>query len=353
MKKRRSVLVIEDDPDIAGLVELHLRDLDCATDIAADGTRGLEFAESNDYDLIVLDLMLPGLDGLEICKRVRAGSRGHVPILMLTAKSTELDRILGLEVGADDYLTKPFSILELVARAKALFRRVEQLAKPDSAEPESITHADLSIDRARRRVTVAGHQVQLTAKEFDLLYHFASHPGRVFTRSQLLDEVWGYAHEGYEHTVNSHINRLRAKIEPDPARPRFIETVWGRRRLARVHGSRNAGDDQRHRLLGPQQGESEQDVLRRCLRCRQRGQHPELQSHSGSAVRQRRRPGDQRRRGHSDHQSGHQSRFAAALRLAQPGDEGQGQARQRVGRRSREGTRRNRVPDASCSARRR
>lgn len=227
MRAGRRVLVIEDDPDIAQLVELHLRDLNCTTEIAGDGDQGLERAENADYDLVVLDLMLPGLDGLEICKRIRAGSRGNVPILMLTAKSTELDRILGLEVGADDYLTKPFSILELVARAKALFRRVEELDKPAPAAPDSITHAGLSIDRARRRVAVDGTEVKLTAKEFDLLYHFAARPGMVFTRSQLLDQVWGYAHEGYEHTVNSHINRLRAKIEPDPAKPRYIETVWG------------------------------------------------------------------------------------------------------------------------------
>ena len=227
MRNARRVLVIEDDPDIAGLVELHLRDLNCTTEIAADGDRGLERAQSGEHDLIVIDLMLPGLDGLEICKRIRAGEHGHVPILMLTAKSTELDRILGLEVGADDYLTKPFSILELVARAKALFRRVEQLEKPTAAEPDTITHAGLSIDRSRRRVTVDGAEVNLTAKEFDLLFHFAARPGRVFTRNQLLDQVWGYAHEGYEHTVNSHINRLRAKNESDPAKPRFIETVWG------------------------------------------------------------------------------------------------------------------------------
>ncbi len=227
MSNGRRVLVIEDDLDIARLVELHLRDLNCTTEIAADGDRGLERAERNDYDLVILDLMLPGLDGLEICKRIRAGARGKVPILMLTAKSTEIDRILGLEVGADDYLTKPFSILELVARAKALFRRVEQLDRPSPTAPDSIRHASLSIDRAQRRVSVGGAEVKLTAKEFDLLYHFASRPGMVFTRSQLLDQVWGYAHVGYEHTVNSHINRLRAKIEPDPTKPRFIETVWG------------------------------------------------------------------------------------------------------------------------------
>ncbi|MDH3254984.1 MAG: response regulator transcription factor [Acidobacteriota bacterium] len=228
MSADRRVLIIEDDADIARLVDLHLRDVNCKTVAAGSGEEGLELAEAQAYDLIVLDLMLPGLDGLEVCKRLRAGRHGNVPILMLTAKSTELDRVLGLEVGADDYLTKPFSILELVARVKALFRRVEQLQDDAAAaHVEPIRHRGLAIDHAARVVTVGGTEVRLTAKEFDLLYHFASHPGLVFTRGQLLDRVWGYAHEGYEHTVNSHINRLRGKIEADPAHPEFIETVWG------------------------------------------------------------------------------------------------------------------------------
>ena len=169
--------------------------------------------------------MLPGIDGLEVCQRVRRQS-DYTPILMLTAKSSELDRVLGLEVGADDYLTKPFSIRELVARVKAIFRRVDALAAPDD-EDRAIVVGDLEIDPARRRATLGSRPLQLTAKEFDLLFHFARNPGRVYSRSELLDRVWGYGHGGYEHTVNSHINRLRAKIEEDPAHPRFVLTVWG------------------------------------------------------------------------------------------------------------------------------
>ena len=147
---------------------------------------------------------------------------------MLTAKSTELDRVLGLEVGADDYLTKPFSVRELLARVKALFRRMEALGSQVSPGAQTTIQAgDLAIDVEKRTVTCRGWSVDLTAKEFDLLLQFARHPGRVYTRAQLLDLVWGYAHEGYEHTVNSHINRLRAKIESDPARPQYILTVWG------------------------------------------------------------------------------------------------------------------------------
>ena len=223
----RRVLIIEDDHDIARLVELHLRDLNCDAEIEHDGARGLRSALEQDHDLIVLDLMLPGLDGLEICKRIRASSKGHVPILMLTAKSTEVDRVVGLEIGADDYLTKPFSILELVARVKALFRRVEALALESEIVADVIDRRGLHIDKSKREVSVDGREVKLTAKEFDLLFYFAAHPGRVFTRGQLLDRVWQYGHDGYEHTVNSHINRLRAKIEADPSTPRYIETVWG------------------------------------------------------------------------------------------------------------------------------
>lgn len=221
----RQVLVIEDDEDIARLVKLQLGELSCTVKLAHDGIVGLAEAESRRYDLIILDLTLPGMDGLEICRRIR-GRSGYTPILMLTAKSTELDRVLGLEMGADDYLTKPFSMLELAARVKAIFRRVDSLANARGAAPV-IECAGLRIDAEKREVTLDGRQIALTAKEFDLLLHFAENPGRVFGRAQLLDKVWGYTHSGYEHTVNSHINRLRAKIESDPERPAFIQTVWG------------------------------------------------------------------------------------------------------------------------------
>lgn len=224
---KRRVLIVEDDPEIAALVGLHLEGLDLRVDIVSDGREGASRAESAVYDLVVLDLSLPGLDGLEICRRIRS-SESYVPILMLTARDTEVDRVLGLETGADDYLAKPFSVLELVARVKALFRRVDALGSASATDPHRIlTAGDLSIDPGSREVTRQGESITLTAKEFDLLLYFASHPGRVFTRAQLLDQVWGYGHEGYEHTVNSHINRLRGKIEIDPSEPRHILTVWG------------------------------------------------------------------------------------------------------------------------------
>jgi DNA-binding response OmpR family regulator len=223
----RRVLVVEDDRDIAHLVELHLRDLECVADVCSDGTQGLDRALRNRYDLVILDLMLPGTDGLEICRRLRAQSN-YVPILMLTAKSTELDRVVGLEMGADDYLTKPFSIRELQARVKALFRRVAAMSQQaDQRDNGVLRRGKLEIDSGKRSVTLDGRDVTLTAKEFDLLLQFARHPGRVYTRTQLLDLVWGYSYDGYEHTVNSHINRLRAKMEDNPANPHYILTVWG------------------------------------------------------------------------------------------------------------------------------
>jgi DNA-binding response OmpR family regulator len=223
----RRILVIEDNKDLAHLLEIHLRDLSYEVDVAFDGDKGIAMADAENYNLIILDLMLPGLDGLEICRRLRTRPP-YTPILMLTAKSSELDRVLGLEMGADDYVTKPFSIRELIARVKAIFRRIEQVKSEQEAGNRLIIHAgDLTIDPEKRKVSIKGEPIDFTAKEFDLLLHFAKHPGRVYTRSQLLDEVWGYGHDGYEHTVNSHINRLRAKIEEDPAQPRYILTVWG------------------------------------------------------------------------------------------------------------------------------
>ena len=222
----RQVLIIEDDEDIARLVKLHLAELSCAVKLIRDGTAGLAEVGSKPYDLVVLDLMLPGVDGLEICRRIRA-SACYTPILMLTAKSSELDRVLGLEMGADDYLTKPFSVLELVARVKAIFRRVDSLGSSQAAGQKLIESAGLKIDIEKREVTIDAKAVDLTAKEFDLLLYFARNPGRVYSRSQLLDQIWGYSHSGYEHTVNSHINRLRAKIEKNPNEPEYIQTVWG------------------------------------------------------------------------------------------------------------------------------
>ena len=221
------VLVVEDENDISQLVRLHLEDIGCAVTQAFDGIVGLAQAQAQPYDLIILDLKLPGLDGLEVCRRLRAQGR-YAPILMLTSKSSELDRVLGLEMGADDYLTKPFSVMELTARAKAIFRRLEMLGgRPAGGDRPVIEVRGLHIDVERHTVRVRGQPVELTAKEFDLLAWFARHPGRVYSREQLLDQVWGYQHSGYDHTVNSHINRLRAKIEQDPQNPDYILTVWG------------------------------------------------------------------------------------------------------------------------------
>ncbi len=223
----RSILVIEDDEDIAKLLKMHLKDDGYSATLAFDGTTGLELALSKSFDLIIMDIMLPGVDGLEICRRVRAQS-ASTSILMLTARSAEIDRVLGLEIGADDYLTKPFSIRELLARVKALFRRADVLKTGALADAHRALHAgELSIDMDKRTVLLREKPVVLTAKEFDLLLQFMKHPGRVFTRLDLLNSVWGYGYEGYEHTVNSHINRLRGKIEDNPAKPRYILSVRG------------------------------------------------------------------------------------------------------------------------------
>ena len=224
----RTVLIIEDNPGIGELVRMQVSDLGMKAVLMDRGDTGLGRFREGGIDLVILDLMLPGLDGLSVCREIRS-SPGYVPVLMLTAKSTELDRVLGLEMGADDYLTKPFSVAELSARIKALFRRVDALSARGAGGDEAgeIEVDGLRIDPVRRRVFVQSEEVELTAREFDLLWHFASHRGRVFSRAQLLDAVWGYNHEGYEHTVNTHINRLRNKIETDPADPRYVQTVWG------------------------------------------------------------------------------------------------------------------------------
>lgn len=227
----KNILVIEDNADIAKLVMVNLRGKNMQVDHAADGNEGLQKALSGHYQLVILDLMLPGMDGVEIC-RVMRREKIYTPVLMLTAKTSELDRVLGLEVGADDYLTKPFSVPELVARVNAILRRSEQYQSSSSssttiAPVEKLHVGNLSLDLSKREVLLGNNPIELTAKEFDLLWHFANNPGRVYTRSQLLSSVWGYGHDGYEHTVNSHINRLRAKIETDPATPTYVITVWG------------------------------------------------------------------------------------------------------------------------------
>ena len=225
----KTILVAEDHTDIRDLLVLNLRSAGYDVTAVADGLSALARHTSDPHDLLLLDLMMPGMDGLELCKTLRA--RGcSTPILMLTAKSTELDRVLGLELGADDYLTKPFSLAELMARVKALLRRAELLRAAQAganAQPELLRNGELSISTARRQVELRGKALDFTALEFDLLLHFAQHPGHVFSRGQLLNAVWGYTHDGYEHTVTTHINRLRAKLETDPLHPQLILTVRG------------------------------------------------------------------------------------------------------------------------------
>ncbi|MBA3623256.1 MAG: response regulator transcription factor [Methylibium sp.] len=223
------LLLAEDQADIRDLIELNLRQAGYQVTAVGDGAAALASEIERASDLLILDRMMPGLDGLELCKTLRA--RGHgTPILMLTAKSTELDRVLGLELGADDYLTKPFSLAELLARVKALLRRADLLRAAqasDPALPSTLRNGELEIVPAKRQVRCRGAVLDFTALEFDLLLHFARHPGHVFSRAQLLDAVWGYSHEGYEHTVTTHINRLRAKIEADAMHPQLVLTVRG------------------------------------------------------------------------------------------------------------------------------
>jgi DNA-binding response OmpR family regulator len=223
MNKR--ILVIEDDQDINKLIAMNLKDMNHDVDTSDNGRRGFEMASSGQYDLMVLDLMLPEMDGLEICRTLRAGNV-LTPILMLTARDSEADRVVGLEMGADDYLTKPFSVRELQARVKAMLRRMDMLNKPASQSDELVID-NLVINVGRRKVVLSNQEIELTSTEFDLLIYMARQPGMVFSRAQLLDSVWGYQHSGYEHTVNSHINRLRNKLELNPSKPEYILTVWG------------------------------------------------------------------------------------------------------------------------------
>ncbi|MDO6680809.1 MULTISPECIES: response regulator transcription factor [unclassified Oceanobacter] len=224
------ILVIEDEPDIANLLALHLRQQYHHVQVTHDGQAGFELACQQDWSLIVLDLHLPGKDGLEICRDLRG--RGHtVPVLMLTSRSSEMDRVLGLEMGADDYLLKPFSVIELMARIKAILRRVQTERagrEPTASVDELVSQSHrLVLNLRQHRISKAGKVLDLTGKEFDLLSYFMQHPEDAFSRAHLLNRIWGQGQEGYEHTVNTHINRLRAKIEDDPTRPRIIVTVWG------------------------------------------------------------------------------------------------------------------------------
>ena len=224
----KRILIIEDDPRIVELLLLHIREDGYLPEACERGSKGLALLEEKNYLLLILDIMLPDISGIEICKTLRAkGNR--IPLLMLTARGDEIDKVLGLELGADDYMTKPFGIRELLARIKALIRRSEEAAPGAGAPlPERVMqHGELVIDTERRTVSVRNTPVELTPREFDLLRLFAQSPGKAYSREELLRTIWGYNFDGYQHTVNSHINRLRAKIEEDQANPRFIQTVWG------------------------------------------------------------------------------------------------------------------------------
>lgn len=225
----KKVLVVEDDRDIVDLLAIHLKDMNCELDKAYEGNEGLKKGLNGTYDLIILDLMLPNKDGLEICRQLRAKDV-FTPILMLTAKAEEIDKVLGLEFGADDYMTKPFSVREFVARVKAIFRRTEMSQnKKNILESNDLImqFGNLTIDLDKRKVSIQEQRIDLSPKEFDLLNLLASKPGKSYSRMQILNLVWGYDFDGYEHTVNSHINRLRGKIEPDIQKPTFILTSWG------------------------------------------------------------------------------------------------------------------------------
>jgi len=216
------VLVVDDEPMVREVLARYLEKNGFAVDTASDGVAALERFEAGRPDLVLLDLMLPGVDGLEVFRRIRA--QAPAAVIMLTAKGDETDRVVGLELGADDYITKPFSPREVVARVRTVLRRV----RPDVLVPASpLRHGDLEIDYPRREVRLAGRPVKLTRKEFDLLLLLASRPGVTFTRSELLEQVWDFAWEGDTSTVTVHIRRLREKIEVDPSDPRRLITVWG------------------------------------------------------------------------------------------------------------------------------
>jgi len=223
------VLIVEDDLDIATLITVNLIELGLSIDHFDDGQAGCKAALENDYCLVLLDVMLPLMNGLDICRTVRE-KKPEQAIIMLTAKNSETDRVLGLELGADDYMTKPFSIRELQARVRAQIRKahlIQQAGQSSSLPTTVISSAELMINQQTRAATRNGVHLELTATEFDLLYHLMGHPNQVFSRTQLLESVWGYQHSGYEHTVNSHINRLRAKIESNATEPQYVQTVWG------------------------------------------------------------------------------------------------------------------------------
>lgn len=223
-----NIVIVEDDKSIAEMLQFHMREQGFDVTYFSDGELARQYLLEESCSLVILDIMLPGCNGLDVCKQVRH-EKPELPILMLTSLSGEADRVIGLELGADDYLTKPFSMRECVARVKALLRR-SQLAHNDKEEAnsaEQLQIAELTLDARSRVVQLGSKPVELTAREFDLLFYLVKNKGRVFSRSQLLDAIWGYSHDGYEHTINTHINRLRNKLKRNEEKADFIQTVWG------------------------------------------------------------------------------------------------------------------------------
>lgn len=225
-----TALIVEDNDDLAGLIQIHLEDINVGCHIVSDGEAAITAFEQEKYDLVLLDLMLPGINVLDVCRTIRK-TDAHLPVLMLTAKSEEIDRVVGLEVGADDYLTKPFGVAELTARVRALLRRASlNDASAVNVTPKQqgkLVHGALSLNSVNHEVYLDGKKVSLTVTEFELLQFLLMHPDQVFSRDELLKKVWGYQNGVYQHTVNSHINRLRRKIEKDPGNPTVVVTVWG------------------------------------------------------------------------------------------------------------------------------
>jgi two-component system response regulator ResD len=220
---RGKVLVVDDEPTIGDVVSRYLQRAGYETQVADTGAQALEQAAADRPDVVVLDLMLPDIDGLEVMRRLRLQDRSRTAIILLTARGEESDRVIGLRLGADDYVVKPFSPAELVARVDAMLRRLD----PSPAAEAPLRFDQLEIDPAARKVKLDGNEIELTAREFELLLFLARHPGQAFTREQLMDHVWQYSFYIDTSTVTVHVRRLRAKLEPDPAQPRFIQTVWG------------------------------------------------------------------------------------------------------------------------------
>jgi DNA-binding response OmpR family regulator len=226
-ERKISLLVVEDDENISSAISEYFSRAGYTVKTVEDGLMGVKAALEDPPDAVVLDLMLPKMDGLAVCRELRE-KVSYLPILMLTAKDDVVDKVLGLEMGADDYITKPFSLRELEARIKSVLRRSRSASNSGSSKDEApIIRGRLRIDPARREVTIGDRQVELTPKEFDLLRLFAANPGRVFPRKYLLEKIWDYSYEGYDRTIDSHINRLRAKIEANPENPQMVLTVWG------------------------------------------------------------------------------------------------------------------------------